>query len=118
MCIPAIAKKGHWDAVSRVGLHLSIDNLGFNPTAPFFPRYVTTNWLRAWIKKLARRHGVNPALVRNHCLRAGGTTDLFPSDLPTWAIKKYGRWTSNAALLYQRDEMDIWRRVQEALRQL
>ena len=36
----------------------------------------------------------------------------------TWTIKKYGRWTSDAALLYQRDELDIWRRVQEGFQQL
>ena len=40
---------------------------------------------------------------------------IFPR---SWAIKKYGRWTSEAALLYQRDEFDIWRRVQQGFFQL
>ena len=118
ICIPSIATKGHWDAVSLVDLHLRINGLGSNPSAPFFPSYVTTSWLRTWLKRLAKRHGISPALVGNHCLRAGGATDLFKSDLPSWTIKKYGRWASDAALLYQRDELDIWKRVQQGFLQL
>ena len=118
VCIPAIAPKGQWDAVSLVDLHLNTNNLGSNPSAPFFPPYVTTSWLRSWMKKLAKLHGINPSLVGNHCLRAGGATDLFRTDLPSWAIKKYGRWSSDAALLYQRDELDIWARVKAGFQQL
>ena len=65
------------------------------------------------------RYGINPALVGNHCLRAGGATDLFrrPFRLDR-TIKKYGRWTPEAAILYQRDDWDICRRIQEGFQQL
>jgi len=115
--VPAIAPPGEWDAVRLVELHLRIDNLGDKLSSPFFPSYVTCGWLRRNLKRLAALHGINPNLIGNHSLRAGGATELFRSDLPTWAIQKYGRWTSDAVLLYQRDEFDIFRRVQCGFKQ-
>ena len=112
-----IASKGHWDAHSLIKLHLSIGGLGDKPTAPFFPSYVTTSWLRSQLKQLAHRHGINPSWIGNHSLRSGGATDLFCSNIPQWVIMKFGRWNSNAVLLYQRDDEDIVQRVRKGFRE-
>jgi len=61
--IPAVAEPGQWDAVSLIDLHLAIDNHGADLSAPMFPSFVTTGWLRSWLKRLAKRHGINPNLV-------------------------------------------------------
>jgi hypothetical protein len=36
-----------------------------------------------------------------------GATDLFIQKVPRATVKKFGRWLSDAALLYFRDEEDI-----------
>jgi hypothetical protein len=42
-----------------------------------------------------------------HSFRAGGATDLFKVGVPYPKIQKYGRWKSDAALVYYRDEIEI-----------
>ena len=113
-----IANKGEWDAHSLIKLHLSIDNLGEYPTSQFFPSYVTTSWLRFHLKQLSRKHGLNPDWIGNHSLRSGGATDLFCSNTPQWVIMKFGRWESNAVLLYQRDDEDIVQRIKKGFREV
>ena len=112
-----IAAKGEWDAHSLIKFHLATNGLGENPSAPFFPAFVTTSWLRRRLKQLVAKHGINPNLVGNHSLRSGGATDLFCSNIPTWVIMKFGRWKSNAVLLYQRDEEDLLQRVKKGFMQ-
>jgi hypothetical protein len=45
---------------------------------------------------------VDATLYSGHSCRAGGATDLFVAGLPYYIVKKYGRWRSDAALLYFR----------------
>ena len=53
-----------------------------------------------------------------HSLRAGGATDLFVARVPYYIIKKMGRWKSDAAMLYYRDDEDIRDAVTEAFTNL
>ena len=101
------------NAYSLLKLHLKKSDLNGKPTSQLFPSYATTAWLRRQLKKLATKYNIDPSVVGNHVLRAGGATDLFNSNLPTWVIQKYGRWKSNAVLIYQRDEHHVMRMVQK-----
>lgn len=62
--------------------------------------------------------GLNPELYSGHSLRAGGATDLFVAKVPYPIIKKAGRWKSDAALLYYRDEEDVAQVVTKAFEML
>lgn len=67
---------------------------------------------RAWrklIKTSVAAIGLDPARYSGHSARAGGATDLFAAGLPYYVIKKYGRWKSDAALIYYRCETSIAR---------
>ena len=66
------------------------------------------------IKKVVQLIGLDPSSYSNHSLRAGGATDLFVARVPYSIIKKMGRWKSDAALLYYRDEEDVRLAVAEA----
>jgi hypothetical protein len=50
---------------------------------------------------------LDSSLYSGHSFRAGGATDLFTSRVPYNIIKKFGRWKSDAALKYYRDDMDV-----------
>jgi len=99
------------NAVQLLKLHLELSGLWGKPTDQLFPDFVTTTWLRRQLKQLALKYGIDPSVVGTHVCRAGGATDLFNSNIPTWAIMKFGRWKSNAVLLYQRDEHNVMRMV-------
>ena len=72
-----------------------------------FPERSNTNWLRKQVKRVVERVGLNPKRYGNHSFRAGGATDLFVARVPYYAIKKAGRWKSDAALVYYRDDDDV-----------
>lgn len=64
-------------------------------------------WLRTVIKDAATNLGRDPRYYSGHSLRAGGATDLFVLRVPYPQIKKYGRWVSDAAMVYYRDEIEV-----------
>lgn len=51
--------------------------------------------------------GLDREFYSGHSLRAGGATDLFVAKVPYPIIKKAGRWKSDAASIYHRDEDDV-----------
>ena len=68
-------------------------------------------WLRKTIKAAVQSVGMSSADYSAHSLRAGGATDLFNMKVPFFVIKKMGRWRSNAALVYFRDEDNVGKMV-------
>jgi hypothetical protein len=107
-----------WSAVKLLKLYFDRFKLWCSYGTVLFPK-VTKNkirnwstfgkveWFRKFIKKMAFMIGLNPKLYSGHSLRAGGATDLFVAKVPYPIIKKAGRWKSDAALLYYRDEEDV-----------
>lgn len=79
------------------------------PSAP-----ATGNAYRRLIKRLVLTIGLDPHWYSGHSLRSGGATDLFATGTPYYVIKKFGRWTSDAALLYFRSEADVARQASKA----
>lgn len=79
-----------------------------------FSKSMAAASLRYRIKKMVVRIGLDPKHYSNHSLRAGGATDLFVARTPYFIIKKMGRWKSDAALLYFRDDEDVRLAVAEA----
>jgi hypothetical protein len=69
-----------------------------------FNKSITTSQLRSRIKSAVVAIGRDPTRFGGHSLRAGGATDLFRAKVPYPSIKKFGRWKSDAALIYYRDE--------------
>ena len=72
-----------------------------------FTKCTTTDKFRKYIKESVRMVRLNPADYSGHSPRAGGATDLFIQKVPLAVVKKFGRWLSDAVLLYFRDEEDI-----------
>lgn len=64
-------------------------------------------WLRSVIKGTVAQLGRDQRYYSGHSLRAGGATDLFVLRVPYPQIKKYGRWDSDAAMVYYRDEIEV-----------
>lgn len=60
-------------------------------------------WVRT-LRLFVSRAGLESNLYSGHSLRAGGATDLFTAGVSYPAIKKAGRWTSEAALRYFRQK--------------
>ncbi len=67
----------------------------------------SAGWFRRFIKKMASLIGLEKEFYSGHSLRAEGATDLFAAKVPYPIIKKAGRWKSDAALIYDRDEDDV-----------
>jgi len=63
--------------------------------------------VRQLIKRSVAALGLDPTRYSGHSMRAGGATDMFAAGLPYYVIKKYGRWASDAALVYFRSEASI-----------
>ena len=80
-----------------INKHVDVEQDG-----PLFPGMTKSKW-RAIIKSQVQQIGLDPALYSGHSFRAGWATDMFNSQVPYYAIKKVGRWRSDAALLYYRD---------------
>lgn len=64
----------------------------------------TTVQFRTSVKRAVRSIGLDPRQFGGHSPRAGGATDLFRAKVFYPNIKKFGRWRSDAALVYYRDE--------------
>jgi hypothetical protein len=110
-------RKGCWSAVKLLRLYFDTFNLWNSHGNILFPRiryqkllwsdYCQVSWLRRFIKRCVALIGLNPKFYSGHSLRAGGATDLFVAKVPYPYIKKFGRWRSDAALIYYRDEDNI-----------
>lgn len=83
------------------------NNIWRSPEALVFPTFKTTDSVRKLIKQCCSKIGLNPDFYSGHSMRAGGATDLFVARTPYHIIKKYGRWKSDAALAYFRDDNDV-----------
>jgi hypothetical protein len=67
----------------------------------------TARWWKVAIGAELVRIGCDPTFYSGHSFRAGGATDLFVAGVPYSTIKKMGRWRSDAALKYHRDELNV-----------
>lgn len=85
--------------------------LSFESTAP-------KNWFRRKLKELVHKVGLDKACYSTHSLRAGGATDLFVARVPYYVIKKMGRWKSDAAIEYFRNEDDVEAEIFQAFKNL
>lgn len=83
-----------------------------------FSRVPSGSWWRKVIKTCCASIGLDSTRYSGHSLRAGGATDLFVARVPYYIIKKMGRWKSDAAMLYYRDDEDIRDAVTEAFTNL
>jgi hypothetical protein len=81
-----------------------------------FIRTLSTSSFRRMLKREVRSIGLNDAHYSGHSLRAGGATDLFMMRVPYYIIKKMGRWVSDAALIYYRDDEDVEEAVYKAFK--
>jgi len=52
-------------------------------------------------------NGLDSRFYSGHSPRAGGATDVFVGRVPYYIIKKAGRWVSDAAMIYYRDDEDV-----------
>ena len=66
------------------------------------------------IKLVAHRLGLSTEDYAGHSLRAGGAADLFIARVPYFIIKRMGRWSSDAAMIYYRHEEDVVKTVAPA----
>jgi hypothetical protein len=118
-----------WSAVKLLRLYFDRFRLWHSYGAVLFPRvaknkikswkmFGKVEWFRKFIKKMVSKIGLDPKLYSGHSLRAGGATDLFVAKVPYPIIKKAGRWKSDAALLYYRDEEDVAQVVSKAFEML
>jgi integrase len=98
--------------------------VGKNPKSLLFPSphkkpdgletTYSTGWFRRQVKIAMTSIGHDPDYYSGHSFRAGGATELFAIGLPYEQIKKFGRWKSDAALIYYRDQDHIEEAVAKA----
>ena len=81
-----------------------------------FSKSPSGSWFRGRVKKACSSIGLNAVHYSGHSFRAGGATDLFVARVPYYIIKKKGRWISDAAMIYYRDEDDVDNAVEKAFR--
>jgi len=79
---------------------------------------LSLGWLRAGVKRGVRLIGLDHKEFSAHSLRAGGATDLFSYKVPYYIIKKMGRWTSDSAMLYFRNDEEVHEAVFSAFRHI
>lgn len=72
-----------------------------------FNQTASAKWFLGVTRGMAVQLGLDPKAYSNHSYRAGGATDLFIIGVPYPKIKKYGRWRSEAALVYYRDDIEV-----------
>lgn len=72
-----------------------------------FHQPASKKWFASVTRTIARANGQPDRLFTNHSYRAGGATDLFLCGVPYPQIKSYGRWKSDAALVYLRDDVKV-----------
>lgn len=89
---------------------------GLQRTGPCFDfrQTASKSWFRRMLQKVIVKLGFNPSMYSGHSLRAGGATDLFIIGVPYPKIKLYGRWKSDAALVYYREDIEVSRSVANA----
>ena len=90
-----------------------MNDLWNKPNALLFPSSHKTaegkeqTWSRQWfrnqVKRSVARIGLSASQYSGHSFRADGATELFVRGVPYHVIKLYGRWKSDAAMLYYRD---------------
>jgi len=86
---------------------IPLRNLIASSAELLFPKKVTVRWLSERIKTAVNSIGLDASRFANHSLRAGGATDLFVAGVPYYVVKRMGRWKSDAAMIYYRDEDDV-----------
>ena len=75
---------------------------------------ISLDWVRNRIKAAVAKLGLDPKRYSGHSMRAGGATDLFVARVPYHIIKKMGRWSTDAAMIYYRADEDVRRSVRRA----
>jgi hypothetical protein len=69
---------------------------------PLFPSYTVKSTFVTAVQRLVRLVRLDGDFA-GHSFRSGGASDLWAANVPLEAIKKIGRWKSDAVLLYLRD---------------
>ena len=108
---------GPLSAVRRLRAHFDRYKLWNRPASLVYPAFVrgrldwsrslSTPQLRSMIKVAIKAIGLDPTKFANHSLRAGGATDLFRCGVYYPTIKKFGRWSTDCALIYYRDDEGV-----------
>jgi hypothetical protein len=120
---------GPSSAVALLRAHFDKYKLWKNSESLVFPSYTKTkgldwskglavNQMRTLIKDAAAKAGLDPKMFGAHSPRAGGATDLFRLGVYYPNIKKFGRWKSDTALIYYRDQEAVTETVMTAFRSL
>lgn len=84
------------------------------PTRFDYYQSASPKWFAAVTAAIARANNCDSTHYSNHSYRAGGATDLFLCGIPYPQIKSYGRWKSDAALVYLRDDIKVSSSVAQA----
>lgn len=79
-----------------------------------FSQPASKKWFSNVIDKCVRSLGLDASSYSGHSLRAGGATELFNARVAYPMIKLYGRWKSDAALIYYRDDIEVSHIVADA----
>lgn len=61
---------------------------------------ITRHEVQAYLKVASVQFGVPPELVSTHSLRVGGATALYASGVELTAVRRFGRWASDAFQVY------------------
>jgi hypothetical protein len=112
------ADRSGWNAVRLMRMYYDKFDLWHQHNIQLFPKIdskgrlqyrhsLSKDWVRRYVKRCVVLIGLDPKDFSGHSLRAGGATDLFIAKVPYPIIKKFGRWKSDAALIYYRDEEDL-----------
>jgi hypothetical protein len=99
-----------WNLWECVDAHVipRVSKLGQSGGVEFdFSLSATAAWWKLVISEYLVKIGVDPTFYSGHSFRAGGATDLFVARVPYPYIKKMGRWRSDAALKYFRDDFEV-----------
>ena len=109
------SKMGYWGKINEVLFpakrRFSKIRFNYNVTA-------SKEWFRRSIQKLCNNVGLDGKQYSGHSLRAGGATDLFLAGVPYYIIKKMGRWSSDAALIYFRKDEEVIKLVCKAFKRM
>jgi len=113
---------GEYSAVSMMRKWFELNNLWEKYMHHLFPVRSSNNKFdfnttmnagafRKKLKKGVQKVGLDPSFYSGHSLRAGGATNLFLARVPYYLIKKMGRWKSDTAMIYHRDDEDMEKAV-------
>ena len=104
-------------AVRRLRRHFDLYGLWDKPNSFVYPAFVrgkldwslslSTTQLCVLITSATKRIGADPSRFANHSLHAGGATDLFRCGVYYPTLKKFGRWKTDTALIYYRDDEGV-----------